>query len=118
MAIQSFFNRNAKKDEKIAELEKQVQRLTEQNKTLSEENERLNKTWKFNYDLLLERVEKAEQEAGELQDANSELGLMHDELMDFLRSIKPGVFRSDRNGKECYKELEARLAKYDKAVGE
>jgi regulator of replication initiation timing len=123
MAIQSFFNRNAKKDEKIIQLEQQVARLTEQSTKLAgekavlqAENERLNKTWKFNYELLLERVEKAEQEVGDLKDANSEIGLLHDELMAFLRTIKPGVFRSDRNGKECYKELQARIAKYDSQV--
>jgi hypothetical protein len=100
-------------------LEAQVARLTEQNKQLAEgqatleaENEHLNKTWKFNYELLLERVGKAEQELQAMHQACSE-------LLPFLRTIKPGVFRSDRNGKECYKELQARIVKYDsQMIGE
>jgi regulator of replication initiation timing len=97
----------------LTQLKEQSAKLAEEKAALEAENAHLNKTWKFNYDLLLERVEKAEQEVGDLKDANSELGLMHDEMLHFLRSIKSGVFRSDRNGKECYKELEARIVKYD-----
>jgi chromosome segregation ATPase len=97
----------------LNQLNEQSAKLAEEKAALEAENAHLNKTWKFNYELLLERVEKAEQAVGELQDANSELGLMHDEMLHFLRSIKSGVFRSDRNGKQCYEELQARIAAYD-----
>jgi len=125
MAMQAFFNRNAKKDDKIAELEKQVKRLTEQSTKLAEEkatlqaeNARLELTWKTHCDDLQKRYDRASQEAEERFKSIQSIRLTLAELLPFLRALKKGNFRSDRGNTGKYEELREYIVRYDKAVGE
>jgi hypothetical protein len=127
MGIQVFTDRTLRerdreKDARITELEAdnirleaQVARLTEQSTKLAEENDHLNVTWKMNYELLLERVGKAEQEAEEREKAIQAIRLTLAELLPFLRNLKRGNFRSDRGNTDRFEALRALVAKYDKA---
>ncbi len=112
--IQAFFNRNAKKDEQIIQLTKQVEGLLEQNKRLVAEKERLELTWKTTYDDLQARHDKLHATLGEMEEAQGELGLLFDETAVFLRKIAIGThIRGDKpGGRALVERAKALLVQY------
>src|SRR6266699_6822175 len=112
--IQAFFNRNAKKDEQIIQLTKQVEGLLEQNKRLVAEKERLELTWKTTYDDLQARHDKLHATLGEMEEAQGELGLLFDKTATFLHRVAKGenIRSQQTGGRALIEQAKALLVQY------